>query len=115
MYLFNLINIAYAQGLVAPKKIDAFKQDNGVGFVNFACVMASWVFAVAIILSIVTALLAAIKYMNSGGDPGKVKEATNMLIYTSIGIAVALIAFFFPTIISGIITEKISPVCASYI
>ncbi len=67
------------------------------------CNAATWVFAAAIIFSIVFTLVAAFEYMTSAGDPGKVKQATNRLIFVAVGVAVALIAFLFPQWIATLI------------
>lgn len=108
----HLVHVTLAQGLQSPKKITDFSKPNGQGFIEFGCAVAGWIFAAAIILSIVMVLLAAIGYMRSSGEPAKVKESTNKLIYAAIGVAVALISFFFPTIISGLITTEIGLVCS---
>jgi len=100
-----------AGGLIGPKKLTDFTASDGSGFVKFGCAAASWVFAAAILLSIVMVLLAGITYMRSSGDPAKVKEATNRLVYAAIGVAVALIAFFFPSLVSSLISTDLGTVC----
>jgi phosphoglycerol transferase MdoB-like AlkP superfamily enzyme len=75
------------------------------------CPGAQWLFFIAILLSIVFALLAAFQYMTSSGDPAKVKSATQSLIFTAVGVAVALIAFLFPSIVAGIIGTTVGSPC----
>lgn len=93
----HFIRVAQAGVIAAPKPPGYDTPDDLVGQ---ACNAASWLFGGAIILSIVFVLIAAITYMRSSGDPAKVKEATNMLMYAAIGVAVALVAFLFPGIIA---------------
>ncbi len=52
----------------------------------------SWIFALFILLAVIFVLYAAFKYLVSGGDSGKVGEATNALVYAAVAIGVALIA-----------------------
>lgn len=70
---------------------------------SLACTGLSWLFTAAIIFSIVMALLAAIGYMRAAGDPGKVKESTNKLIFTAIGIAVAIVARTVPIFVGSLV------------
>jgi|GEM_PF-3139851 len=68
-----------------------------------ACTGLSWIFTAAIIFSIVMVLLAGIAYMRSSGDPAKVKEATGKLVYTAIGVAVAILARTLPILVGSIL------------
>jgi fumarate reductase subunit D len=54
--------------------------------------LLSWLFALFILAAIFFVLWAAFKYLTSGGDPSKVGEATNRLIFAAVAIAVALLA-----------------------
>lgn len=73
------------------------------GILGVACLGLRWLFTFAIIFSIVLALLAAIQYMRSAGDPGKTKEATNKLIYAAIGVAVAIAARTLPILVGSVL------------
>lgn len=113
MKLSRLLPVAYA-GIIAPPKGStlqgAFGSPNAL--VAQACNAATWIFAAAIIASILFALLAAFEYMRSAGDPAMVKKASNRLLYAGIGVAVALIAFMFPGLISTLIqTGTLGKVC----
>ena len=110
MYIFSLINVAYAQGrIVEPGKIDGLASESGI--IRYVCTGMDWIFFAAIILSIVMTLLAGIQYMRSAGDPGKVKDATNKLIYAAIGVAVAIVAFTFPNLIGSLLSTSVGKVC----
>lgn len=77
---------------------------NGGAIISLGCLGLRWLFTIAIILSIVFALLAALDYITSAGDPAKVKKATNRIIYAAIGIAVALLARSLPVIVGGVLS-----------
>lgn len=96
-------------GLVSSTVVTSFS--SVVGLVNTACTAANWLFAAAIFLSIVFALLASLDYITSAGDPAKVKKATNRLIYAAIGVAVALVAFFIPGVVAGLLSSSVGTVC----
>ena len=48
-------------------------------------------------------MVAAYKYLTAGGDPEKVKSASNILIYAAIAIVVALFARGLPTLIYSLV------------
>ena len=107
------IPTAYAAGIVNAPKVSGFDQPSGVltYLILQACNAATWIFAAAIILSIIFTLLAGIDYMRSSGDPAKVKSATQRLVFAAVGVAVALIAFTFPTVVSTFLSVPIGSAC----
>jgi Na+-driven multidrug efflux pump len=111
MMLLDFINIAHAQRIVEPNRIDGLISRDGSSLVKYACAAADWIFAIAIILSIAMVIIAGIKYMQSSGDPGKVKEATGRLVWAAVGVAVALIAFTFPMFVSRLIGAGLEKAC----
>lgn len=104
MRILHILNVAHA-GVIAPPSGESLKGAFGGpdALVNQVCNAATWVFAAAIIFSIIFALLAAFEYMRSAGDPGAIKKANNRLVFLAIGVAVALVAFLFPGLIAGIV------------
>lgn len=52
----------------------------------------SWLFSIFLIFAVIMILLAAFKYLTSGGDSTRVKEATTAIIYAVVAIGVALLA-----------------------
>ena len=68
-------------------------------------VISNWVFAIFLAISLIYILLAAFQFVTAGGQPDKVSEARQKLIYAAIGIAIALIAAGFPAIIRTIVTN----------
>lgn len=71
-----------------------------------ACTVVNWLFTGALILTVIFVLLAAIKYITKGSDPGEVATAHQMLIWAAIGFAVALLAAVAPEFIAGVVGVK---------
>lgn len=98
---FLHVNVAQAVGVVTAPKPKGFANPNAL--VEQTCNAVTWIFAAAIIFSIIFVLLAAFDYMRSSGDPARIKTANQRLIFVAIGVAVALIAFLFPGIIAQLL------------
>lgn len=62
-----------------------------------------WIAGIFLAVSIFFVLYAGWLYLNSAGSEDKVKDAKNQLIYSAVGIAVALIAYSLPTLIENFI------------
>ena len=65
--------------------------------------ITNWLFGILILLAVIFFVLAAYKYLTSAGDPAKVKEATNTLVYGTIAVVVALVARGIPFIVASFI------------
>ena len=74
-------------------------------FILVLCSIAGWIFVFLVIVAIIFVLLAAFNYLTAGGDPEKVKTASNELIYAAIAIAVGLLARGLPLLVSGIVGD----------
>ncbi len=73
-------------------------------FRTFIClVIFGWFFTFLIVLAAIFALVAAYKYLTAGGDPEKVKSASNVLIYAAIAVVAALFARGLPLLVSSLI------------
>jgi len=66
------------------------------------CVVASAMFWILLSLSVVFAIVAAYKYLTSGGDTEKVSGATKTLTYAAVAVAVALLAKAIPLVIANL-------------
>ena len=64
----------------------------------------AWLFAILLIMSAIVMLIAAYHYVTSKGEPAKVKEATNMIVYAAIGLVIALLANVLRNIIPTILS-----------
>lgn len=54
--------------------------------------LLNWMFTILMIVAVMFILWAAYLYLSAGGDPEKVKTASNQLIYAAVAIAVALVS-----------------------
>ncbi len=70
------------------------------GFKTFICTtVVGWIFTGLVVLAIIFILIAAFKYLTSGGSEENVHAAGQMLIYAAVAIAVALLARGIPLIV----------------
>jgi hypothetical protein len=97
MSLFPLL--ASAQ---TPQKPPVFF--NSIGdFQTRLCDIAYWIYTFIIIIGVIYVLYASFKYMSSGGDSNQVSEASHTLVYTAVGLVVAMVAFGIPGLTAGLI------------
>lgn len=74
------------------------------GIINFLTgTIMGWIKAIFWFLVAIMIMYAAFKYLTAGGDPDKVKEATGILKYAVVGIAVALLVTVLPTLVASFI------------
>ncbi len=62
------------------------------GFRNFITSIGNFLFAILLVIAVIFIIFAAYKYLVSGGDPEKVKSASNTLLYALVAVVVALLA-----------------------
>jgi heme/copper-type cytochrome/quinol oxidase subunit 2 len=67
------------------------------------CRIFDVVYAVALVVGIIYAVVAGFKYTTAAGDASKVSEAHRSLLYAMIGIGVVIIADGVPGIVASII------------
>jgi hypothetical protein len=74
------------------------------GFITYVLcnIIAFWMFSALMALTVVFVLVAAYKYLTSGGEPAKVSEATKVITFAAVSVVVALFARAFPFFISGL-------------
>ncbi len=104
--LLVLPSLALAQGTTNPNPTSTkplFSSINDI--VSKACDVVNVVFTGAIIITIIFVLLAGIKYITNGADPGKIAEAHKQLMWAAIGFAVALVARTMPFIIATVLGD----------
>lgn len=109
--------LALAQGTTGggvSGGISALPTEQGPLYSSIAdiAVKACWVFNVmftgAVIVTVIFVLLAGLQYITGGGDPGKVKEAHQKLLWAAIGFAVALIAKSVPLFVSSVLGASLA-------
>ncbi len=63
--------------------------------------MLSWTFVVLAGIAVIVIILAGIRYMTSEGEPQKLSQARNAIIYAIVGLVLASVAFSVVSIVSG--------------
>ncbi|MDO8504234.1 MAG: hypothetical protein Q7S36_00065 [Candidatus Liptonbacteria bacterium] len=78
---------------------------------SLGCTIVNFLFAVLIFLTIFFVVLAAFKYLTSGGDPEKVKEASQDLLYAAVAIVIGLLAKGVPAIVGSLVGQAVLGPC----
>jgi len=65
--------------------------------------IANWVFAIFLAISLIYIILGAFQFVTAGADPAKIQQAREKLIFAVIGIAIGLLVFGIPQIIKSIV------------
>lgn len=101
--LVSLVGSAVGGGITVqpcnPANAIATAIDVLVNIINWF----SWLLA---ILSVAMGLYAGLLYMTAKGEPQKVATANNVLVYTVIGVVVAILAFSIKAIINILLFRK---------
>ena len=84
---------------------DAPKVEKVGGLIDILKTIVKWTYVIFFIIAVLFLILAAYNYLTAQGDPEKVKNVHNQLIYAAIAVAVALIAVSFDLIIKNFITS----------
>jgi len=77
--------------------------DTGKELVERIQLIANWVFAFFLAISLIYIVLGAFQFVTAGGDPTKITEARQKLIFAVIGIAIGLLTLGIPAIIRNIV------------
>jgi hypothetical protein len=73
------------------------------GLLNFMCTIFGFMFYGLITLSIIMIVIAGFNYTTAGDNGEKVSKATKMILYASIGVAVALLAKAVPPLVANLL------------
>ena len=65
--------------------------------------ITDWIFAILMLVAVIFLVLAAFQFVTGGGEPQKVNEARQKLLYAVIGIALALAANGVDNVLGNII------------
>ena len=65
--------------------------------------IGNWIFVIFMAISVISILLGAFQFITAGGDPAKLSEARQKLIFAAIGIAISLLAAGFDDILRNIL------------
>ena len=69
---------------------------------NLLCNIAAWFIWIVILISVIMVVFAAFTYATAEDDTEKTSKARRTLLYAAVGIAVALLAAGFPSIVATI-------------
>ena len=84
---------------VAPPTI-MFNFQTVINILNTA---VTWTFTVFLIVAVIFIIIAAFRYLFSGGDPAGVKKATTAVVYAAVAIAVALLSIAIRFVVQQIV------------
>jgi hypothetical protein len=62
------------------------------GVIAIVNTITNWIFTIFLAAAVIFIIMAAVQFLTSGGDPGKVANARNSLLYALVGVAVAVLA-----------------------
>jgi magnesium-transporting ATPase (P-type) len=94
---------AYGQGslpgeIIPPPESPVTSVDQIINILNY---VVSIIFTVVIIAAVIIFLWAAFTYITAGGDSSKTKQASNMLMWSAVGLGIALLALGIRAIITN--------------
>jgi FtsH-binding integral membrane protein len=97
LYIVPLVAFAFlaivpginAQGIDATPAPIVTNVGGLIGILSYALRV---VYTIFFILAVIFILMAGFGYLTAGGDPAKVKKASNRLIFGIVGVAVGLLA-----------------------
>ena len=95
--------MAFAQTQTVPTVITDY-----TGVVGIINKVGTWMFGLLLALAVVFLLYAAFTYLRAGGDPSKVDEAKNVIIYALIAIVVAVLAKGLIIVVGNIIAPSVN-------
>ena len=84
--------------------IDKLPNSSGVTGGNMTNVLM-WVYAMSGIIAVAVIVYGGVKYVMSQGDPGKTKQAGQIIAYALIGLVVVLLAGAITVFASNVIGE----------
>ena len=98
----NILKV-FADGLSDVKgTISDLPNSSGVSGGNLTNVLY-WIYAMGGIIAVAVIVYAGIKYVMSQGDPGKVKQASQIVAYAVIGLIVVVLAAAITAFATGVI------------
>lgn len=83
-------------------KINDLPNSGGVGTPELSNILM-WIYAAAGLIAVAVIVYGGIKYVMSQGDPGKTKQASQILAYAVVGLFVVLLAGAITAFATGMI------------
>lgn len=82
--------------------VNSLPNNNGVGSGNLTNILY-WIYAIGGIAAVAVIVYGGVSYISANGDSGKVKKATQTVIYAVIGLVLVLLAGAITAFASGAI------------
>jgi len=96
--------VVFAQApLPVPQAFPTAGPTTAVGVLNLMGTVGNWLFALFLGIALIFIVLGALQFVTGGGDPAKVSEARQKMIWAAVGIGFALLAAFFDDIVANLI------------
>ena len=106
----SLTIVIFNAGLITPASAFALPLDCDE-ILTLVLSIAKTISAFIGVIAIFIMLVAALKFMFSGGNPERVKNARDTVVYAIIGVVVAIFAFNMPSIIASFLISSINTEC----
>jgi len=88
----------------APDGIDLHYTNWGLFcLLDSVMTVTDWIFYILLLVVVVMIVIGAFMFMTAAGDPEKAGKAKTLIIYAIIGLVIALVAKFIPSIVRYII------------
>jgi len=66
--------------------------------------VTDWIFYILLSIVVLLGIVAGVLFMTAAGDPGKVGTARNIIVFTIIGLVIAILAKVIPSIVLTVIS-----------
>jgi heme/copper-type cytochrome/quinol oxidase subunit 2 len=93
--------VANAQTTAPPPTVETSQE-----LTDLICNFIAYFFWIVLVISVIMVLVAAFDYVTAGDDTEKTSRGRKRLTYAAVGIAIALIATGFPSIISSVFPQE---------
>lgn len=105
--ILKVVALASLAAVIAPNlalaQVAAPAQTTASGLVSIIQTVARWIFTFLILVAVIFGLLAGYQYITAGGDAEKLTTARTNTIYALVAMAIGILAFSIPAIVSQIV------------
>lgn len=105
--ILKFTSVVILSALLIPSfvfaQVAAPAQTTASGLVTIIQTVARWIFTFLILVAVIFGLIAAYQYITAGGDAEKLALARTNTIYALVAMAIGILAFSIPAIVSQIV------------
>ena len=102
VFLFNIVFINVANGQ-SPTSVDFSNPLGSTTLNSLLSGIVTWLYRIAAPIVVAMLIYAGVKFITAKGEPAKVAQAKQILLYAVIGLAVILINVGFKDLIDSIL------------